>query len=361
MKKIIVSVTNDLETDQRVQKVCESLVHFGFEVVLVGRCLPTSKSLKFPYQTKRFNLLFNKGFLFYANYSIVLFFYLLKTKATHLLSNDLDTLLPNFIVSKLKNLDLIYDSHELFSEVPEVVNRPVVKKVWIGLESFLLPKLHTCYTVSESIAKYYNSKYSSSFEVIYNYPVFYEPKKNCSILAEETRAIILYQGAVNIGRGIELMIDCMMHIEDALLVIVGGGDIFLEIQEKVSNLNLEDKVLLMGRVSPEVLKGITPYASLGLSLEEDLGLNYRYAMPNKIFDYVMAEVPVLVSDLPEMRSVINKYKIGWVVESRSSIELAIQINNILEIDSAFFSSSLHHSRKRLNWESQENVLRKIFD
>ena len=136
-KRIIVSVTNDLTTDQRVAKICNSLTDLNLEVILVGRILKKSIQINRNYSTKRFKLWFNKGPLFYANYNIRLFFFLLFTKTDFLWSNDLDTLLANHIISKWKSKKLIFDSHEYFTEVPELIDRPKVQKIWKRLEQKL--------------------------------------------------------------------------------------------------------------------------------------------------------------------------------------------------------------------------------
>ena len=115
MKRILISVTNDLATDQRVHKVCETLQEFGFEILLIGRKLPNSLPVNRNYKTTRMNLIFNKGFLFYTEYNLRLFLKLLFTKKDILLANDLDTLLPNFLISRIQNTKLVYDSHELFT------------------------------------------------------------------------------------------------------------------------------------------------------------------------------------------------------------------------------------------------------
>lgn len=357
MKRIVVSVTNDLTTDQRVEKVCNTLYNNGFNILLIGRKLKNSKPLNRKYPIKRFNLLFNKGFLFFAEYNFRLFFYLLFTKKNYLLANDLDTLLANFLVSKIQNKKFIFDSHELFPEIPELVNRKKVKNTWLFLEKWMLPKLKNNYTVCNSIASLYKEKYNANFETILNLPTKKTIQKDKLPFDSKGKKIILYQGAINIGRGLELMIETMHFLTNHVLVIIGDGDLYENLKNTVSKENINDKVYFLGKISPKKLHKLTPNADLGISLEEDLGLNYRFALPNKIFDYIQAEVPILVSDLPEMKNIILNYNVGEVALNRTPKDLAIQIESLLKKD---FSKSLKTTKKELIWEKQEKKLLSIF-
>lgn len=357
MKKIIVSVTNDLATDQRVAKVCNSLQKNGFDIMLVGRKLPNSLPINRSYQTKRFKLLFNKGFLFYAEYNFRLFCWLLFTKKDILLSNDLDTLSSNFLVSKIQQKKLVFDSHELFSEIPELVHRPFVKRVWKRLESYLYPKLKNCYTVCNSIADIYNKNYKTDFKVVRNIPTKKEIQKGRLPFTTDKK-IIIYQGALNIGRGLELIIEAMLFLDNFILLIIGSGDIEQELQKQVNTNNLEEKVRFLGRLSPEELQKITPLASVGISTEEDLGLNYRYALPNKIFDYIQAEIPILVSNLPEMKQIVLDYNVGEIALNRNPKAIAEQIENICKND---YSNQLKKAKKELIWKNEEQILFSIFE
>ncbi|WP_439130383.1 glycosyltransferase [Polaribacter sp.] len=351
MKKVIVSVTNDLTTDQRVAKVCNTLFNNGFDILLVGRKLKDSLPIQRNYPTKRISLFFNKGFLFYAEYNFRLFFFLLFTKKNILLSNDLDTLLPNYLVSKLQHKKLVYDSHELFPEVPELLHKPFVKKTWITLENLILPKLKNSYTVCKSIADFYNKKYNANFKVIKNYPYSKSVEKGVLPFHHNQKKIILYQGAINLGRGLALMIKTMQFLPDFTFVIAGKGDIDCELKALVKKLNCKN-VKFLGKLAPLELQKITPHADLGISLEEDLGLNYRFALPNKIYDYIHAEVPILISDLPEMKKIVLKYGVGEIVKSRTPESMANQIKQLLEKD---FSNQLKKAKKECIWEDEKLV------
>ncbi len=347
-KKIIVSVTSDLVSDNRVHKVCNTLQKMGFEVLLVGRKFPKSLPVENrAYEVKRFSLHFYKGPQFYAAYNLRLFFFLLFSKFDLLLANDLDTLPANFLTSKIKNKPLVYDSHEYYTEVPELINRPKVKKVWEWLESKMLPNIKTAFTVCNSIAEIYSEKYGTPFKVVRNIPV--SSKHSFKKYNENAAKIILYQGAVNIGRGLKQAISAMKYIDNAKLIIAGDGDIKADLEHFTVNENLQNKIEFTGRLSIEELSELTPKADLGLSIEEDLGLNYRFALPNKLFDYIQAQVPVLITNLPEMAAIVNKYSVGEITDSLEPQFLAAKINEALfnKVKRMIWKKNLPIANKRI--------------
>ncbi|MDP3353377.1 MAG: glycosyltransferase [Flavobacteriaceae bacterium] len=360
MKRIIVSVTNDLTTDQRVHRICTTLTSLNYDVLLVGRKLKNSLPISRFYKTKRFSLLFNKGFLFYAEYNIRLFLLLLFNRKNILLSNDIDTLIPNYIVSKLFDMPLIFDSHELFSEVPELVNRPRVKSFWQKIEAVLIPKIKYKYTVCNSIAKYYKDIYNTSFEVIRNTPMKIINLDDSKSAISLRKNAIIYQGALNKGRGLELIIETMLYIDNAFLYIIGDGDLTNKLKLSVHQLKLTEKVFFLGKILPTDLQSITSKAAIGISIEEDLGLNYRFALPNKLFDYIQAGVPILVSDLPEMKQLVNQYRIGEIIVDRNPEAIAKMIKLMLEKRNSY-QNNLEIAANELNWEKEEVKLKEIFN
>ena len=361
MKRIVVSVTNDLTTDQRVHKVCTTLFNNGFDILLIGRKLKNSQPIVRDYNTLRMKLLFNKGALFYAEYNLRLFFILLFSKKDILLSNDLDTLLANYMASKISKSILVYDSHELFTEVPELINRPFAQNIWLKIEKIILPQLKNCYTVCDSISYNYTEKYGCNFKVIRNFPLKLKETKPTSFPFDtKNKKVILYQGALNKGRGLELIIETMLFIENSILVIIGSGDIEDFLKQKVSSLHLNNVIKFISKQNPEELKNFTPLANLGISIEEDLGLNYKYALPNKLFDYINAEIPVLVSNLPEMEQIIKTYDVGEIVTSRRPKKLAGQIEILLKKEKSYFQKNLEIAKNELIWENEEFKLIEIF-
>lgn len=359
-KHVVVSVTNHLVADQRVHRTCTTLHSMGFKVTLVGRKWPSDFLLQpRSYTTKRFLLPINKGFLFYAFYNIRLFFYLLFTNADVLLSNDLDTLPANFLVSRIKRIPLVYDSHEYFTEVPELMNRPGVKRCWEKIESLILPRIINAFTVSDSIAEAYKRKYNIAFEVIRNVPEYVQ-----NIIPEVIydENIILYQGALNVGRGLEKLIEAMYFVENATLQIIGDGDITNELKELVVKKKLNHKVVFIGKVSFENLRDYSRKATIGVSLEEDMGLNYRFALPNKLFDYIHAGLPVLVSPLPEMKKMVEQYNIGIVLSKHTETEIASALNQMLSHKKELnqWKANAKAAAQNLCWQKEEIKLKTIF-
>ena len=351
-KIIYMLVSSDLASDQRVLKVANSCHKHNNEVHLVGRLLPFSAPLQQPFQCERKKLKFNQSFLFYAEMNIRFFWMLMRHKFDIVIANDTDTLPAAWFASLLKRKILLFDAHELFPEVPELQDRPRVKAFWQSVENFIFPMLKNSYTVCDSIAKHYQNKYGIQMQVVRNMPYFRLPHEK--ILNYSPDRIILYQGALNVGRGLEWVIDAMPMVEKAVLVIIGDGDIRKQLEERVRNAGLAGRVYFMGRVSGTELFRYTSSADIGLCLLEKRGLSYYYALPNRIFDYIQSGVPVLATGFPEMKNIVQKHRTGLLTNSTEPTEIAKLLNRMLtEPQSVAHFPEL---AKQFCWENEEKVL-----
>jgi len=365
LKKVIVSVINDLASDQRVHKVCTTLSNLGFEVLLVGRKLSNSPDLdKREYKTKRMRLLFNKGPLFYAEYNKRLTLFLLFHKFDLLVSNDLDTLLANYVVSKIKSKPLVYDSHEYFTEVPELQGRKA-KKLWEYIEARIFPKLNDIITVNKSIAELYNKKYGKNLKVVRNVPFhklnIEELTKADLGIPEQDRVIILQGAGINMDRGAEEAILAMNYLNHVVLLIVGSGDVLEVLKQMVIEHKLDNKVRFIPRQSIDKLYAYTALSDVGLSLDKDTNLNYRFSLPNKIFDYIQCGTPVLASNLPEVRNIIQSYKVGLVLEEHSPKSIAKSLDFMLNSDfKKKHKTQLAKAASELSWENESKILEEIY-
>ena len=363
-KKIaFVSVINDLVTDNRVNKTCMALIECGYDVTLVGRKL--SNSLPIPnwsFKTIRLKMIFKKGPVFYFFFNLRLFFVGLINKIDLFYVNDLDTLAPMFLLSKLKKKPLIYDSHELFCEVPELKASRIKKSIWQKLEGYIIPKLKTCITVNDSIAKIYEAKYNVPFYIIRNISDFdqsFIPKSRVQLSLPEDKKIILLQGAgINVDRGAEELIDAMEFVQNAVLYIIGSGDVWENLKQKVSfNKSIQNKVVLINKLPKSELINYTFNADLGLSIDKNTNLNYLYSLPNKIFDYIQAEIPILASRLPEIENIILQYKIGDFIDDHNPKTIANKLNEMLYSQQlSSYKKYLAIAKKEITWKSEKEKL-----
>lgn len=353
-KSIYLSVTNDIQNDQRLERMVQVLRHENHHITIIGRKKGKVNAINEPgVNRKLLRTLITKGPLFYALFNLKLFFFLISKKIDLLIAIDLDTLVANYLIKKIKSCDLLYDSHELFTEVPELVNRPMVKKIWRKIEAAILPKLSEMICVSDSIAHYYQNTYKIKAHVIRNLPGQIQQEKHNKSLSE---GYFIYQGALNKGRGIHLMIEVMEYLDNFSLFIAGDGDEKEELVRFAKSKPWQHRVHFIGKVSPTKLKDYTKNALIGFSFEEDLGLSYKYCLPNKLFDYIHAEIPALVSDLPEMKKIIQNHPVGEILRQRNPKTIALQIKSMLE---KYQHYTFKNAKEELNWENERILLKKI--
>lgn len=367
MKRVIVSVINDLVTDQRVNKSCLTLQKMGYKVLLVGRKQRKSPSMDpRPYDTKRMKLLFEKGPLFYAEYNIRLFFFLLFHKANLLLSNDLDTTLPNYFISKMKGIPMIYDSHEYFTETPELVGRPRVQRVWKRIEGFVVPRLKEMITVCDSVAELFHEKYGVDCHVIRNIPprASLPPRgeKSTLNLPDDKHLLVLQGSGINIQRGAEELVEAMRYLDDCFLMVIGGGDVLATLKQMTTDLHIDDRVCFLPRMPYAEMMAYTQLAELGFVLDKDTNLNYRFCLPNKLFDFIQAGVPVVASNLVEVGKIIKKYDIGLFIPDHDPKSIAATIRQGLDDQEARmrWKQGLAQAAEELCWENEQQTLIEIY-
>lgn len=353
MKRIYFTVTNDLSYDQRMDRICRSLAGNGYTVTLVGRTLPHSPLLESrPYLQKRISCWFRKGRAFYAEYNARLFFYLLFKRMDAICAIDLDTILPCLAISRWKKIPRVYDAHELFTELKEVISRPAVHKTWLRVEKYAVPEFPKGYTVSEGIAEEFNRRYGVLYKTLRNLPVL-RPLEPGTVPGK----FILYQGAVNEARGFEYLIPAMKWVNYPL-VICGDGNFMSQVKELIRLHQLESKIELKGMLAPEELWKISQQAFIGIALAEKEGLNQWLALPNKFFDYIHAGLPQVTMDYPEYRKINARYEVALLIHDLAPERIAAAINNLLQDDVVYsrLKQNCLIARNSLNWENEEKKL-----
>jgi glycosyltransferase involved in cell wall biosynthesis len=355
--RVAFSVTNCICNDQRVLKIAETVSSLNCDVTIIGRKSgECCNSDTLPFKTHRFNMIFKRGFLFYAFFNLRLLVFLLLHKYDLLVSNDLDTLLPAYLVSKLKNLPLVYDSHEYFTGVPELLNRPFVRWIWKKIEKYIFPGLKHVMTVSDSIAIQYDKEYGIRPDVV----------RNCSINSEDitpfsrkeldinpVHLLLILQGTgINVDRGGLELIDAVSFVDDVSLLIVGAGDHFELLKEKVFMMGLTERIKFVSKCPWQTLMRYTRSADAGLSLDKNSNMNYNFSLPNKIFDYLSAGITVIATDLPEISKIVNEFSCGILIPESTPEEIRkaiIRLRDNRDLNNDLKSNAVIASRS-LNWE-----------
>ena len=353
VKRIIFTVTNDLNYDQRMQRICGTLAYAGYDVLLVGRKLKTSLPLsKKIYSQHRLNCWFVKGKLFYSEFNIRLFFYLLFKKTDCICAIDLDTILPCYYISKIKGIKRVYDAHEYFSQLDEVISRPAIYRFWHRMERKMIPRFKNGYTVCDSLAEEFKKNYKANYKVIRNVPLL-------SALNEQTKSqdILLYQGAVNKGRGLDRLILAMKNVP-AKLWVCGTGNFIDVMKSVVESNNLSEKITFYGMLEPTVLKEKTAQSYIAINPFEKNGLNQYLSLSNKFFDYIHAGIPQVTMDYPEYRRINDQYKIAELIDDLNPETIANAINQLLN-DKELYKTLKQNciiAKQELNWQKEKNKL-----
>ncbi|HMO33901.1 MAG TPA: glycosyltransferase [Lacibacter sp.] len=356
---IICTVTNDLTYDQRMIRICNSLVTNGYRVTLVGRRLPGSLPLESrPFRQVRLPCRFRKGPLFYAEYNLRLFFWLLLRRANVHCAIDLDTILPCLLVSAIRGSKRVYDAHELFCEMKEIVSRPSRYRIWKWIERLAVPRFPQGYTVCAPIAAEFERMYGVHYAVVRNLPL---PRQEPALKKQEGHGqrdrLILYQGAVNEGRCFETLIPAMKEVA-APLHIYGDGNFLEQTRQLIRREGLDNRVLLQGKATPAVLQQVTPTAYAGITLFENNGLSNYYSLANRFFDYIQAGIPQLCVNYPSYRSINEIYEVAVLIDDTSAASIAAGLNLLLR-DAVLYERLQRNcleAGKVLHWAQEETVL-----
>ena len=354
------AVSNDLSNDRRVARHAEALQQAGCEVVVVGRRMPSSPEVDAPWRLVRMPLRHQRGWRFYAELNRRLYSVMLRERPDVVWANDTDTLAGCTLAARRMGCRLVMDAHELFPEVPELQHRPLVQRVWRAIERHCMPRCDARLTVCQSIADYYRDKYGFAMTVVRNLSASHFPLSSPQSPHSALRTL-LYQGAVNLGRGVDCAIDALEYLPQCQLVVAGRGDLLQDMQAYAAAKSWSDRVHFLGHVPPADLDALTCQADVGLVMLEPMGLSYYYALPNRIGDFVAAGVPMVVSDLPEMAAVVRRFGVGEVIdrlhgadEKAKAQALARAIDKVLARE--WTASDFAAARQDMDWDREKQKL-----
>ncbi|BEE04074.1 glycosyltransferase family 4 protein [Aeromonas veronii] len=369
--KIANLVLNNFVNDSRVLKTSNTLLDSGYGVCVVAlhdAGLKENETIRgVPvHRIKLVSRAWSKHKLIQV-FKILEFigrFVLRYRKLDVLHCNDLNGLFVGFCCKLTRpKIIIVYDSHEFaINDVPNQSARSIkLKKM---LEGFLIKFAHSVINVSDSIANEYSRLYNiPKPHLVLNCPAYYEqPKRNLlreSLSIRSDQTIFLYQGGLSKGRGIELLLEAFSDLDSDrnVLVCMGYGPLEGLIQKKAQQ---QSTVFFHSAVTPDVLLNYTSSADYGILFYEDTCLNHRYCSPNKIFEYLMAGLPVLTSNLFEMKRLVETEGVGIVAEENTVDGFKKAVEASLNQDYDTIQKNVFAVRKKYCWEEQEKVLKEIY-
>ncbi len=355
--KITCTVTNDLNYDQRMIRICTELSYAGYDVTLVGFKRKNSKPIiERPFKQVRIPIIAEQGKLLYIDYWLKLFFFLMFKKVDVICAIDLDTILPVYYASIIRSKKRVYDAHELFTELKEVISRPAIHKMWLWIARHTIPNFPVGYTIGESYAAELHKQYGVNYGIVRNATIL----KPLQIPAKPNK-YILYQGAVNVGRCFEQLIPAMKLV-DAPLIICGAGNFYDDAVALVTQHSLQDKITFKGYVPPAQLTEYTLNAWIGITLFEETSLSNRLSLANRFFDYMHFAVPQLCIKYPEYEKINADYEIAYLIEDPTPENIAAALNKLLHDEPYYqrLQANCLNAREKYCWQQEAKILLKTY-
>lgn len=297
--------------------------------------------------------------LFYSSFALLLIKELMKTNSDIYFAEDFFTLPIVTLFAKVRKAKLYYNSREIYAFIGGLAKRPLLQKFITSIEKFFIKYPDIVLTTgemdSEFLEKFYGIK---NMLVIRNIPLYQQPIQKVNLREMygigEQNLILLYQGIITQGRGISFILEALQKLPDVYFIILGDGQKKEYYKQMAIRYKVDERVIFVGQIDQRELIDYTTAADVGLSLIENISVSYYHALPNKLFEYIMAGLPVLSSDLPQMKKIVDNYKVGECIELKSADEIVDVINrwskNPQVLES--FKSNCAIAAKELNWQEE---------
>lgn len=253
-------------------------------------------------------------------------------------AHDFETLLLGYLPARIKKVRLVYDSHELWAESRIYVSpfrKKALRPLTVMMEHFLIKRTDGVITVNESIAKHLAHKYKIDKPVVVSnfserFSVGASDVLREKLALDKKKKILLYQGGIMTGRGLEKLIECSRYLDnDIIVVLMGYGHLKKALQKKIEAENIH-RVKILDAVPLDVLINYTASADIGISPIQNICLNHYYSLPNKIGEYIMAGIPFAVSNFPEMRKLAIEENMGAVFDPEDCRSITNAVNELLD-------------------------------
>ncbi|MGE8206960.1 glycosyltransferase [Heyndrickxia sp. NPDC080065] len=281
-------------------------------------------------------------------------------------SNDLNTLPQGYICAKWrwKKKKLIYDSHEV-----QTSRTGYDGKSYGILERFLIKRIDKMIVENQTRAKYNEELYGFYPAVVHNYPFNMDSNDQKKVPLHDllrlppSEKILLYQGGIQVGRGLEQLIQAVPLFDEGTLVMIGDGRLKPKLEEMVEEMELKEKVKFLPKVPLVDLPKYTRNAYIGFQVLNNVCFNHYSASSNKLFEYLMAGVPVVACQFPEIKRVVEGDETGICVDSHDYREIARGVNELLSNPEKYMNmrKNCKIASRKYNWEKEKHYLTSVYD
>jgi glycosyltransferase involved in cell wall biosynthesis len=364
-----IAFLGNIDYDTRCYNLFNSLEQKGYDVNFIGfdwmtENFRTQKGKKTIYKLyKEFSSLF-----FYFSFIYKLKWKLFRSNASVFFAEDIYTLPFVVIFAKMKKAKVFYDSRELYGHLAGLKDKKIIQRMLSWIEKKFIAKVDYIIVTGTMDAEYILDEYGlDNTIVLRNLPVYRKPKKIIDLKEKlyirADKKILLYQGVILQGRGLQPIFNALKKLPNCVLVILGHGEYEDYFKDMADEMNLHSQVFFLGKVNQNELINYTAAADVGLSLIENISLSYHYALPNKLFEYIMAEVPVIVSKLPQMMEIVVEYSVGEVIDLDNQDELIYKINSFIEEEELYanYKTNCVSASKFLHWDNEVDLLFNVLD
>ncbi|CUU05423.1 Glycosyltransferase involved in cell wall bisynthesis [Candidatus Thermokryptus mobilis] len=369
MKKILIVFLGNIKNDSRSFKIYKSLKEAGYIVKVICAAEPNEPIIEsndevIHIKLRKFRRALFKILSFYFK-SLPL---IIKICADIVISSDLFSLPIAWLISVKCNAKMIYDSREFYSSLASTKNRRFVQKIISLFEEIFTLRCSVILTVNQSIAKLISSKFEKPIFIVRNFPTVKWKSEKTFIYKKQIENALLYLGLFHQDRGFDIYFELIQRLSfefnDIKLLIVGKGELKNLLLEEIQKRNLESKVEILGPYSPdEEIKFPNIKKIVGLCIIKPVSLSYFFSLPNKIFEYIQAKIPFIASDLPEIRAIIETYKVGILVDPSNISEIVESTRKLLTDHNLYLTMRDHCERatRELTWENEIKSLLDVLE
>ncbi|MDR3609092.1 MAG: glycosyltransferase [Ignavibacteriaceae bacterium] len=358
-KTVLIIFLGNIHYDTRASNLYETFTQKGNRTQVVSFDWLTENFKAERGQVSVYKLKKKSSLLFYLRFSVIISVRLLTAKADMIFAEDIYTLPFAIIFGKLKGAKVFYDSREVYGHLAGLSKRKNIQNLLRWIENLFIRFTFKTITTGELDSKYLEKKYNlKDTIVIRNLPLYDEIKmpfdfRGYYTINEDVK-ILLYQGVILHGRGLGPLFEVLKGIKNCILIIIGGGEHEQYYKELAIQKGLNDKVFFFGKVMLKDLLYYTAGADIGLCIIENLSLSYYYALPNKLFEYIITGVPVFASNFPQMVNIIDKYKVGEYISPENPIEIKEALQKLIDDKDLrkTFRNNCLKAAMELNWEKE---------